>query len=790
MVRLLIAALVARSALALPAPRTDVEREDHARRRRELSTPCKCHEVNCCTRSASCPSVRPASEVAAHFSLDMSFYKKFVEAAGGIPVVSSNLCPDEAVLQAAMIVNRMCRHRVELCRYVADNGVQLAVMAGVEQTTDVPEHAHLDAAFWDDRARGLGSTCTSRVTSCAEENVLCYADDPYDSNSILIHEFAHSIHERGIQALYPRLYQRIREAYMARDASLFGAGVYAATNEVEFFAELTQTFFSTQVASRPFGGSRAELKTLQPALYALLGEVWGQDDDYNADGVSATNDYNYCPAAKTAGGAIHVDCSDFWAGGIARDFAAHPWRADAPCVGSTWCASRDASDANCAVVDAATLVQSDAVQAAVAGPSGCGAFARGAAALATSSGGCARGVCSSAAQCLASASHLVGDASCVDVASAAPSCPGWAASGECANNPGYMGVNCKGSCSPQFCTAPTTARELAFVLSADAASANFCDWASGTGAAAIASDAVPCSAASGAGCVVYSTAAAGCPGIAFSRADPLLLWTQTAASAGGATVSTGASCAGGRVVEYGNLNYAMYGEEGAGGATATQHARFARCDLSSTSAPVAVPTNAPTSPTRAPTGPSPAPTSPTAAPTSSTQSPSPPTAAPSSPSQAPTETLAPSASPSKDPTQLQGATKAPTPPTASPAALPTLSPSSIPTSRATAAEASALDGSGDGALAGAVSTLALVLGIGGIALLLALVLVAAAVVLAVLATAGKRRAQRAREDDGAGIIRRDSLSLNPLSLRRGAGVEMEMVDVHSAAAPVRHSDGL
>lgn len=140
---LLLLLLLGKTA-ALSAPLSALERKDHARRvrqsRRRLpsSSVEKCHESpNPCTRTASCPSIRAASEVASHFQLDLSFYAKFVESAGGIPIVSSNLCPDEALLQAAMILNRICRHRTEVCRYIADLGIQIAVMADnhIEQTT-------------------------------------------------------------------------------------------------------------------------------------------------------------------------------------------------------------------------------------------------------------------------------------------------------------------------------------------------------------------------------------------------------------------------------------------------------------------------------------------------------------------------------------------------------------------------------------------------------------------------------------------------------------------------------
>ena len=76
-----------------------------------------------------------------------------------------------------------------------ENGVFLVVMAYDEYTTDVPEQrAMKPRVYWDRRARGLGGS----PVSCAEENVLCFPGDPYSTENILIHEFAHTVHGMGL----------------------------------------------------------------------------------------------------------------------------------------------------------------------------------------------------------------------------------------------------------------------------------------------------------------------------------------------------------------------------------------------------------------------------------------------------------------------------------------------------------------------------------------------------------------------------------------------------------------
>ena len=220
-------------------------------------TSCRCGSASsCCTIDPQCPAILSATVVPPHFQLDTKWYKKLVWAAGGIPVVGSDKVSDAALLETAMVVNRLCRHRPEICGYVADNGVQMTVMARypVEVTTDVPEHAHLTLdkhTNWDERARGLGSTCDSdgRVTSCAEENILCYKGDRYRGRCIAVHEFVHSFHERGMQALYPDLFQRVRQLYNARDKNIFVDSAYASSNENEFWAEMSMAWFNCGLGS-------------------------------------------------------------------------------------------------------------------------------------------------------------------------------------------------------------------------------------------------------------------------------------------------------------------------------------------------------------------------------------------------------------------------------------------------------------------------------------------------------------------------------------------------------------
>ena len=104
--------------------------------------------------------VRPIAELPSHYQSEVSpsFYAKFVMAAGGVPVVSSTLVSDAALIQMAKVFNWMVCKMPKVADYLGNNRVRLAVMAETEVTTDIPEHSDLGPDPWN-RYRGLGHTC-------------------------------------------------------------------------------------------------------------------------------------------------------------------------------------------------------------------------------------------------------------------------------------------------------------------------------------------------------------------------------------------------------------------------------------------------------------------------------------------------------------------------------------------------------------------------------------------------------------------------------------------------------
>jgi hypothetical protein len=211
------------------------------------------------------------------------FYKKYVSA-DGLPVVASGKVPGPALLEARELVRHMLRNRPDVRDALIRAAVRVAVMARAEVTTDVPEHRDLrPRGYWDRRARGVGATTRRPAVSCAEENLLGYKDDRYRGESILIHEFAHTIHEMGLAAVDPTFDARLRKLYGRAMRKGLWRKTYAATNHKEYWAEGVQSFFHANLTADPPNGvhnhvgTREQLAKYDPDLAKLIAEVFRND---------------------------------------------------------------------------------------------------------------------------------------------------------------------------------------------------------------------------------------------------------------------------------------------------------------------------------------------------------------------------------------------------------------------------------------------------------------------------------------------------------------------------------
>lgn len=208
------------------------------------------------------------------------FYEKYV-AVRKFPVLGSGKVQDAALLEAALVVRSMLANRADILDALAAGKIRLGVMAASERTCDIPEHADLTPKdYWNRRARGLGASGDDSVVTCGEENLLNLEGDPYDTESILVHEFGHAIHEAGLNRVDPTFDARLKKCYDAAIAAGKWKNTYAAENHKEYWAEAVQSFFGTNRVNDKIHNhvnTRALLKEYDPGVYALCLEVFGDN---------------------------------------------------------------------------------------------------------------------------------------------------------------------------------------------------------------------------------------------------------------------------------------------------------------------------------------------------------------------------------------------------------------------------------------------------------------------------------------------------------------------------------
>ncbi len=216
----------------------------------------------------------------AELNLD-SFYKKSTRVRG-YPIVASENVNDYALKEAAYLIDMLTARRPDLLETMVASGSRLCILGYNEFTTDLPEFAHLKPRnHWDARARGTGGSRDDPYCSCGEENLLGYPGDPYAAECILIHEFAHNIHLRGLVTQDPTFDDRLKSAYQAAMEKGLWQGKYASVNHHEYFAEGVQSWFDN---NRPpdhdhnHVDTRQELVEYDPGLAAICREVFGETE--------------------------------------------------------------------------------------------------------------------------------------------------------------------------------------------------------------------------------------------------------------------------------------------------------------------------------------------------------------------------------------------------------------------------------------------------------------------------------------------------------------------------------
>lgn len=208
-------------------------------------------------------------------------YTKYIDA-GGYPVVATKNTSDYALKEAAFLIDQMLAQRPDIKRAMAASGSRMCILAHNEYTTDLPEFSHLKPKdYWDVRARGTGGSQDDPYCSCGEENLLAYPGDPYSTECILIHEFAHNIHLRGMPTIDDTFDARVKQCYDDAMKAGLWKGKYASVNHHEYFAEGVQSWFDNNREDdhdHNHVNTRKELREYDAGLANLCEEIFGDTE--------------------------------------------------------------------------------------------------------------------------------------------------------------------------------------------------------------------------------------------------------------------------------------------------------------------------------------------------------------------------------------------------------------------------------------------------------------------------------------------------------------------------------
>jgi hypothetical protein len=216
-------------------------------------------------------------------------YTKYCEALG-IPLVSSGEVPDAALVRTWEIVTQMLSgipQAEEIRASITVLSTRIGIIGAQQVPTDMPEHRTLYAQFpgvdWNTRARGIAATPGIPLLSIAEENLLCYPTDQWIGQNVLVHEFAHTLKNMGLDFVKPGFEAELVQSYQhALEAGLW-PGTYVISDVEEYWAEGVRLYFQAVPAGVPGGqvypaNSRAELQVYDPDLYRLVENTFGPRD--------------------------------------------------------------------------------------------------------------------------------------------------------------------------------------------------------------------------------------------------------------------------------------------------------------------------------------------------------------------------------------------------------------------------------------------------------------------------------------------------------------------------------
>lgn len=205
------------------------------------------------------------------------FSQKYVTKTG-INIYAIDDVKYENLVKAGKMVDIMLNKRNDIAEEITNHKGGLSILA-------YNEHAYMqpDLRFYYDRnylyVEGFGG----EIAQCTEYNLERIKDiTAYPNESILVHEFAHTIHITGIKNRDIELYKRIEDTFEKVRKEGKWENTYSGSNPHEYFAVGTTIWFNVMSESKDgsFDGTRGpvntrkELKEYDIDLYDILSDFY------------------------------------------------------------------------------------------------------------------------------------------------------------------------------------------------------------------------------------------------------------------------------------------------------------------------------------------------------------------------------------------------------------------------------------------------------------------------------------------------------------------------------------
>lgn len=225
----------------------------------------------------------PARLVQSYYTQSLEWHGVFVLAEGAVPEL--------ATYTAAETFFNMLRYRPDIAARLAQVDGRVAVVPQGQFATALPEFAFLRGQFTPDGRSydtiiGLGGVIGNPISSSQVDNVLSLPSDSYFGlQNVLLHEAAHLIENVGFDAA---LRMELTAAYQHARTLPIWNNTYAISNEDEYFASASEAFFGHDRqpdSTVNIINTRAELAREDPAAFALLVKVYGNDSWNDGDWV-------------------------------------------------------------------------------------------------------------------------------------------------------------------------------------------------------------------------------------------------------------------------------------------------------------------------------------------------------------------------------------------------------------------------------------------------------------------------------------------------------------------------